>query len=95
MLEILNQIVNTDARLQDNGFTYDVHYSVGNNEILTIQCMVTQEKEGMSETLGYIRKENGRVNMDFNEGIPMIEHMKVYDLIVDEIENTLIALPAE
>ena len=89
MLELLNVVINTDAQVIDKDYTYELHYSVSNNEILSLQCVISKETEAGQETIGYIRKESGRVNSDFNEGISMVDHLKKYDLIVKEIEKIM------
>lgn len=89
MLEYLNVVVNTDARLIDDDHIYELHYSVCNSEILSLQCVITKQKGETAESIGYIRKENGRINSDFNEGVSMVEHLKMFELILTEIEETI------
>jgi len=86
MLQVINTVINKDARFVFENYTYDIHYVISNNDVLSIQCTVSHKTEEMFEPIGYIRKENGRVNSDFVERFSMTAHTNTFEAIVAEIE---------
>lgn len=85
--EITNVVTNKDAKVVKDGVQYDVHYILGNDEIVSVQCSVVRISEEQPEQLGYIRRETGRIVSDFGEGIAISGHLVVFEEIVGEIET--------
>lgn len=88
-LQITNTIVNKEGHLIDSGITYEVHYVIANNELTTVQCSVSKMAEGNLIPIGYIRRENDRVNTDFQDGADMQGFLSKFSLILQEIESEL------
>ena len=88
-LEITNTIVNKEGRLIDNDITYEVNYIVANNQLASVQCSISQNKaEGMIP-LGYIKKENERINTDFEADADIQNFLSMFSMILQEIEYEL------
>lgn len=89
MLQITNTVITKDAQIVSGNLTYAVHYSVINGKLSSVQCAISFMDGEQFEQIGYIRKENGRLNSDFSDKIAMIEHITVFEGIVKEVEADL------
>lgn len=87
MLEITNKVVNKDGQVIKDKFTYAIHYTITNNEIDSIQCAISTEKDEHFEQIGFIRKEGGRVNTDFVDAASILKHLAVFEDIMKDIND--------
>lgn len=92
MLEITKTVINKDAQVINEGITYAVHYIIDNGVLTSIQCAISKEENDLFTQLGFLRKENGRLNTDFNEDVSYIEHLTMFQSILTEVEADVATL---
>lgn len=92
MLQITNTVINKDAQIVKNNITYAVHYIISNGVLSSVQCAISDERDGQFIQIGYIRKESGRINIDFQEGVVMTEQLSVFEEITLQIETDVMQL---
>ncbi|NDV68582.1 hypothetical protein [Dysgonomonas sp. 25] len=86
MLQITNIVTNKDAQVVKGKITYAIHYIITNGMLTSVQCAISEETDEQFLQIGYIRKENGRINTDFNDDYSMLDHLSVFDELMTEIE---------
>lgn len=86
MFQITNTITNKDAQVVKGDTTYAVHYVITNGLVTSVQCAISEERDGNFNQVGYIRKENGRINTDFAEGYSLVEQLTTFEEILGQID---------
>jgi len=101
MLEIINSVLTKEAKAQVGDVIYAISYAVHNNCIMNISCTVsknvivnqdTPEGNQPIETqqhIGYIRRENERLYLDFDSSIDPIDFITTYKQLEREIDNDI------
>lgn len=89
MLEILNTVINREGRYTNENFTYETQWVITNGELASVQCTVYPNKREVYEPTGYLRREGGRVHIDFEQGASFLEHIETFGDIIVAIETAM------
>ena len=88
-LQITNTIVNKEGILIEENISYTVHYVIANGELTTIECSISEIVNENQLALGYIRRENDRINTDFEADADIQNFLSMFSMILQEIESEL------